>query len=66
MARSVLELPSVNVHVGSGATDFAVKQGFCMEDNHLLLSEMTIKAYEVVLVAITNLVTAYYRPYTYL
>lgn len=58
MARSVLELPSVNMLVGSGATDFAVKQGFQMEDNHLLLSEMTIKAYEVVHVAITDLVTA--------
>ena len=66
MARSVLELPSVNMLVGSGATDFAVKEGFCLEDNHLLLSEMTIKAYEVVFVAITDLVTAYYRPHTYL
>ena len=33
--------------VGSGATEFALNQGFSMEDNHTLLSEMTSRAYEV-------------------
>ena len=48
VAKSVLEHPCVNMLVGSGATEFAVNQGFCMEDNHQLLSEMTTRAYEVV------------------
>ena len=33
--------------VGSGATEFALSQGFTMEDNYELLSDMTSKAYEV-------------------
>ena len=49
VARCVLEHPSLSMLVGSGATKFAVNQGFSMEDNHNLLSEMTSKAYEVIL-----------------
>lgn len=48
IARCVLEQPSLNMLVGSGATEFAVNQGFSMEDNHQLLSEMTTRAYEVI------------------
>ena len=33
--------------VGSGAVKFAINQGFLMESNTDILSEMTMKAYEV-------------------
>lgn len=47
MAKRVLEHPSLNMLVGSGATEFALSQGFSMEDNHQLLSDMTSRAYKV-------------------
>ena len=47
VARAVLEHPSLNMIVGSGAAEFAVSQGFSMESNSSLLSEATTKAYEV-------------------
>ena len=47
VAKCVLEHPSLNMLVGSGATEFALNQGFTMEDNQKLLSDTTSKAYEV-------------------
>lgn len=47
VARCILEHPSLSMLVGSGATEFALNEGFPMEDNSSLLSEMTSKAYEV-------------------
>ena len=47
MARAVLEHPSLNMIVGSGAAKFAISRGFSMESNKSLLSETTTKAYEV-------------------
>ena len=47
VAKRILEHPTLNMLVGSGATEFATSQGFSMEDNHKLLSDMTSRAYEV-------------------
>ena len=47
VAKRILEHSTLNMLVGSGATEFAMSQGFSMEDNHKLLSDMTSRAYEV-------------------
>ncbi len=47
MARRVLEGSSANILVGEGATQFARKQQFPLEDNDSLLIPETKQAYEV-------------------
>lgn len=50
MARKVLDHPMLSMVVGNGATEFAANCGFPLEENSALLSDKTMKAYEVFVV----------------
>lgn len=43
VARKVLSNPSLNMLVGNGAMEFAVTNGFILEENRALLSDKTYK-----------------------
>lgn len=47
VARQVLDHPTLSMVVGNGATEFAAKCGFALEENSTLLSDKTMKAYKV-------------------
>ena len=50
VARRVLDHPSLSMLVGNGATQFALEQGFSLEENSKLLTQETKQAYEVIIV----------------